>query len=318
VLSDDELALVFLCCHPSLPPDAAVALTLRTAGGLATREIASAFLVPEATVAQRIVRAKRALGRLDALEIPGTHELPARREAVLRALYLLFNEGYAATEGDPLVRRELCAEAIRMASLLASHPSTLDPEVDALLALLLLNASRLPARTDDRGDLLLLAEQDRTRWDRELLGRGLAHLERAGRGERLTAYHLEAGIAACHAMAPSFEETDWRSVVALYDLLAGHAPSAVVSLNRTVAVAMLRGPSAGLEALEASANDRGLARGHLLPSVRGWLLGRAGETSAAAAAYRQAAARTRSDPVRRHLTAKAAELEAMPRGGPRA
>jgi RNA polymerase sigma-70 factor (ECF subfamily) len=316
LLGDDELALVFLCCHPSLPVDAAVALTLRTVGGLAIREIASAFLVPEATMAQRLVRAKRTLRRLPALEIPAPHELPARRQAVLRALYLLFNEGYTATEGDLLVRRELCAEAIRLASLLASHPSTMDAEVDALLALLLLQASRLPARTDDRGELLLLAEQDRARWDRELLGRGLAHLERAGRGDRLTPYHLEAGIAACHAAAPSFERTDWRAVVALYDLLAERAPSPVVTLNRAVAVAMRDGVAAGLAALDEVRGNESLARGHLLPSVRGWLLERAGDRVAAAAAYGRAAARTRSEPVRRHLEARAAALAAMRVGHP--
>ncbi len=308
-LADAELAMVFLCCHPGLGRDGAVALTLRTVGGLSTREIAAAFLVPEATMAQRIVRAKRTL-RASALplEVPPDDELPARRAEVLQVLYLMFNEGYAASEGDALVRQELCGEAIRLAGLLATHPATLAPEVDALLALFLLQASRLPARTDDRGDLLLLAEQDRSAWDLELRDRGLGHLERAGRGDLLTTYHVEAGIAACHAVAASFDDTDWATVVAHYDVLMRLAPSPVVRLNRAVAVGMRDGPRAGLEALHGLDDDAGLARGHLLPSVRGWLLERAGRPEDAARAYGLAAARTRSAPVRRHLEARAAGL----------
>jgi RNA polymerase sigma-70 factor (ECF subfamily) len=241
-----------------------------------------------------------------ALEIPGPAELPERRDAVLRVLYLLFNEGYAATEGDLLVRRELCREAIRLASLLAAHPATLDPEVDALLALFLLQASRLPARTDAAGDLLVLAEQDRGLWDPGLRARGLAHLDRAGRGDRLTAYHIEAGIAACHAVSPSLDATDWEAVVALYDALVAATGSVVAELGRAVALGMRDGPAAGLAALDRVADHPGLARGHLASSVRGWLLERDGRSDEAARAWRSAAERTRSAPVRRHLEARAA------------
>lgn len=308
-LDDDELAMVFLCCDPSLGSDAAVALTLRAIGGLSTREIAAAFLTPEATVAQRIVRAKRALRDVARLEIPPVSELPERREAVLRVLYLLFNEGYAATEGDLVVRRELCHEAIRLASLVATHPAVLDPEVDALLALFLLQASRLPARTDASGDLLLLVEQDRSRWDAALRARGLDHLERASRGNRLTTYHLEAGIAACHATAPSLEATDWDAVLELYDLLLERTGSEVVALNRAVAVGMRDGPDAGLTALAELRKSARLGRGHGLASVQGWMLERAGRPGEAARAWRRAAERTRSAPVRRHLEARARAAE---------
>lgn len=307
---DDELAMVFACCDPSLGLDAAVALTLNTVGGLSAREIATAFLVPEATVAQRIVRAKKALRRLPELRVPEAAELPERLDAVLAALYLLFNEGYLASEGDLLVRRELCHEAIRLAELVALHPRTASPNADALLALMLLQASRLAARTDETGELQILAEQDRARWDTALRDRGLRHLERAARGERLGRYHIEAGIASCHAVAPSFDATDWATIVRWYELLARVAPSPVVTLNAAVALAMRDGPDAGLALLDEAGDPPGLAREPLLESVRGWLFARADRPAPAAAAYLEAAARSRSAPVRRYLRARAAELDA--------
>lgn len=307
-LADDELAMIFACCHPSLSSDAAVALTLNTVGALSAREIAAAFLVPEATLAQRIVRAKRVLREQPFLAVPDDAELPGRLDAVLRVLYLLFNEGYAASQGDVLVRRELCAEAIRLASLVGEHPRTGGPTVDALLALMLLQSSRLAARTDETGDLQILSEQDRSRWDRSLLDRGLRHLERAGRGTVLTRYHIEAGIASCHAVAPSFDETDWATIVRWYELLTEIAPSPVVTLNLAVALAMRDGPDAGLALLVDAEGHPGLAREPLLASVRAWLLARAARPQEATRAYREAADLSRSAPVRRHLEARARAL----------
>jgi predicted RNA polymerase sigma factor len=285
-----------------------VALTLNTAGGLSAREIAAAFLVSEATAAQRIVRAKRILRETgDAAVLPAPADLPDRRDAVLQALYLMFTEGYAATEGDLVVRRELCHEAIRLAEILAGHPATAGPGVHAHLALFCLQASRLPARTAPGGGLLLLAEQDRSLWDRELLSRGMVHLERAGRGEELTPVHLEAGIASCHAVAPDFEATDWEAVARYYELLEAVAPSPVVRLNRAVAVGMARGAEAGLALLAGLEGRRGegVDRSHLLPAVRGWLLARAGRPEESARAYTEAAGLARSAPVRAHLEGQA-------------
>ncbi len=306
-IDDDELAMVFACCDPSLARDAAVALTLNTVGGLSAREIAAAFLVPEATVAQRIVRAKRTLRGLPELRVPDGRELPTRLDAVLDALYLLFNEGYQASEGDLLVRRELCHEAVRLAGLVAAHPDTAAPRVDALLALMLLQASRLPARTDDAGELQVLAEQDRSRWDLALRDRGLYHLARAQSGDELSRFHIEAGIASCHAAAPAFEDTEWATIVRWYVLLARLEPSPIVTLNMAVALAMRDGPEAGLALLAERSLDGALTREPLLDSVRGWLLARAGDHARAAAAYRRAAARSRSAPVRRYLETRAGE-----------
>lgn len=283
-LDDDELALLFMCNHPTLPADGAVALTLRTVGGLSTREVARAFRVREATMAQRLVRAKRTFRALDEpVALPVAPDaLAARRGRVLKTLYLMFSEGYATTEGEDRVRAELCHEAVRLCELVARHPATAGPEVDAHLALFLLQASRLDARVSPAGELLPLDRQDRSGWDAALVARGLRHLDRS-RGERLTPVHLEAGIAAEHAVAASFETTAWERIVAHYDRLHRLAPSPLVRLNRAVALGMRDGPAAGLAALDG-ADD-----GAELRAARAFLLARAGRREAARRAWRAAA-----------------------------
>ena len=299
---DDQLRLVFTCCHPAIPPDQQIALTLKTVGGFSTAEIARAFLAKEATVAQRLVRAKRRL-RLEGVELrmPPPDELARRLDPVLEVVYLMFNEGYSAHEGEDLVRTDLCHEAIRLAGILASHPVTGGPRVHALAALLCFQAARLATRVDADGDLLLLAEQDRSRWDPALLRRGVRFFERSASGDQLTAYHLQAEIAACHALAPSFEATDWRRILAAYDALIEVTPSPVVALNRAIALSHVAGPETGLEALVAVAAAPAMGRYYPLFATRGELLRRAGREREARACYRQALALTRSAPVQRFL-----------------
>jgi RNA polymerase sigma-70 factor (ECF subfamily) len=309
-VDDDELAMTLMCCHPALPRPARVALTLKTVGGFSVEEIAAAFLARPATVAQRLVRAKRQIRaeRLS-LEMPEAGALAARLESVLDVLYLLFNEGYAAHGGDNLVRTELCGEAIRLVRLVAGHPPTDRPPVHALLALMLLQSSRLPARADAAGDVLLLAEQDRTRWDHALIVEGLQHLERAAAGEMVSVFHVEAAIAACHAAAPDEASTDWPYVLRLYDDLLALKPSPVVELNRAIALAMVDGPAAGIRALEALKRHRPLARYHLLPAALAALWRRAGVPATAARYYRAALALPSSSPERRFLQRRLAECE---------
>ncbi len=274
---DDILRLVFMTCHPLLSAQARVALTLRLLGGLSTPEIARAYLVSEGTVAQRIVRAKRTLSEAHVpFEVPGRGELADRQSAVLEVIYLVFNEGYAATAGERWTRPALCEDALRLARILAGLMPR-EPEVHGLLALLELQASRLRARVGPCGEPVLLADQDRARWDHLLVQRGLAGLRRAEQLSRaLGPYTLQAAIAACHARARSVEETDWQRIVALYDGLAALTGSPVVELNRAVAVTMAFGPQAGLELVDALAGDPALRGYHLLPSVRGDLLVRLG------------------------------------------
>jgi RNA polymerase sigma-70 factor (ECF subfamily) len=307
---DDELAMILMCCHPALPRAARVALTLKTVGGFGVDEIAAALLTRPASVAQRLVRAKRRL-RAERIEltIPPADVLSLRLESVLEVLYLLFNEGYTAHGGDNLVRGELCGEAIRLARIVVAHPPTDRPPVHALLALMLLQASRLPARADAAGDLLLLPEQDRSRWDLRAIAEGLGHLDRAAEGDTLTVYHVEAAIAACHAAAPDEASTDWPYVLQLYDDLIALKPSPVVALNRAIALAMVDGPAAGLRALEPLTRHRALARYHLLPSAQGALWRRAGAPGTAARYYRAALARPCSTPERRFLERRLAECE---------
>ena len=314
-VDDDELAMILMCCHPALPRSARVALTLKTVGGFGVEEIAAAFLARPATVAQRLVRAKRRI-RAEGLrlEIPPAAALRARLEGVLDVLYLLFNEGYAAHGGDNLVRADLCSEAIRLARIVAAHPPTDRPPVHALLALMLLQASRLPARADEAGDLRLLAEQDRARWDHALTTEGLRHLERAADGETVTRYHVEAAIAACHAVAPDEASTDWPYVLRLYDDLLALAPSPVVALNRAIALAMVEGPAAGIRALEPLGRQRALARYHLLPAALGALWRRAGAPATAARYYRAALALPCSSPERRFLERRLTECERLAGG----
>src|SRR5256714_7434376 len=296
-IGDDLLRLMFIACHPVLSTEARVALTLRLLGGLTTDEIARAFLVPEPTVAQRIVRAKRTLREARVpFEVPGGAELAARLSSVLEVVYLIFNEGYAATAGDDWIRPALCEEALRLGRILAELVPH-EPEVPGLVALMQLQASRLRARIGPSGDPVLLLDQDRARWDQLLIGRGLAALERAETlGGALGPYALQAAIAACHARARTPEQTDWAAISALYDALAQIAPSPVVELNRAVALAMAFGPAAGLEPVHALTSEPALKGYHLLPSVRGDLLARLGRFDQARPEVRRAAALPRNVP----------------------
>jgi RNA polymerase sigma-70 factor (ECF subfamily) len=307
---DDTLIMMFACCHPALPAEARVALTLKAVGGFSVAEIARAFVADEATIAQRLVRAKcRVQEERISLAMPPAEELPARIDSVLQVIYLLFNEGYTAHGGERLVRDDLCFEAIRLGSLLAARSETALPKVHALLALMFLQASRLASRVDAAGELLLLAEQDRSRWDQTLVHAGLRHLGLGAEGDEYTEYHAQAGIAAVHATAPTYEATDWAHLLALYDRLLEVAPSPVAALNRTVALAMVHGPGAGLEALEMTRDDPALRNYLLLHAVRADLLRRAGRAAEAAAAYWEALARPCSEPERRFLLRRIAECE---------
>jgi len=310
-VADDLLRLVFTCCHPVLSTEARIALTLRLLGGLTTPEIARAFLVSEATVAQRIVRAKRTLAEAHVpFEVPSGDELAPRLSSVLEVIYLIFNEGYSATAGDDWTRQDLCDEALRLGRVLAELAPR-EPEVHGLVALMEIQASRLRARTSPRGKPVLLLDQDRARWDRLLIGRGLAALERAeALGGGFGPYALQAAIAACHARALTAEATDWERIAALYDALAQLAPSPVVELNRAVAVAMAFGPAAGLEIVDALREEPSLAAYHLLPSVRADLLAKLGRTDEARAELKRAAELTRNERERAMLLERAAALVA--------
>jgi predicted RNA polymerase sigma factor len=307
-IPDDRLRLIFTCCHPGLPPDSRVALTLRLVGGLSTAEIARAFLVPEPTIAQRLVRAKRTIrDRGFPYEVPAGPELADRLPAVLAVVYLVFNEGYAAHSGDALVRQDLCEEALRLGHTLADLMPA-EPEVLALVALMEFQASRAAARADADGNLVLLELQDRSRWDRARIARGEACLDRAGPMGRAGPYQLQAAIAACHARAPSWEATDWTRIVALYDALAEIAPSPVVALNRAVAIGLGRGPGAGLAALDAL--DSPALRGyHHLPAARAEFLRRLARRREAAAEYRRALALVGNARERSFLASRLAECE---------
>ncbi|MER6496142.1 RNA polymerase sigma factor [Streptomyces griseorubiginosus] len=308
-IDDDLLRLVFTTCHPVLSAEARTALTLRLLGGLTTPEIARAFLVPEATVAQRIVRAKRTLATKNiAFEVPYGPDREARLGSVLDVIYLIFNEGYAATAGDDWLRPSLCEDALRLARLLSALMPK-EPEVHGLAALLEFQASRTAARTGPRGEPVLLKDQNRSRWNRMLVARGIKALSRA----EATAvgapgpYVLQAGIAACHAHAYSYEETDWRAIATLYALLAARAPSPVVELNRAVAVSMAEGPAPALEIVDVLTGEPALHDYHLLPSVRGDLLARLGRTTEARAEFERAAALTRNERERELLLERARE-----------
>lgn len=306
-IDDDVLRLAFTACHPLLSQQARVALTLRVVAGLETAEIARAFLVPVATVQQRIVRAKQALADAGVpFETPARAERAARLGAVLGVLYLIFTEGHAATAGDDWMRPDLAREAVRLARILAALQPD-EPEVHGLLALLELTAARFPARVDAQGEPVLLADQDRRRWDRGAIRRGRAALARAGGfGRGLGPYTLQAAIAECHATASDVDSTDWARIVALYEALEQIAPSPVVSLNRAVAVSMAEGPAAALAIVDALAGERALAIGHLLPSVRGELLSRLGRDDEARTAFALTAERTENARERAVLLARAA------------
>jgi RNA polymerase sigma factor (sigma-70 family) len=308
-VGDDLLRLVFTACHPVLPTDARVALTLRLVGGLTTDEIARAFLVPEPTMAQRIVRAKRTLTRARVpFEMPGPAERPARLASVLEVIYLIFNEGYSPTAGDAWVRPGLCDDALRLGRVLAELAPG-DADVHGLVALMELQASRLRARAGPAGEPILLLDQDRARWDRLLIGRGLAALDRAlNAGGADSAYTLQAAIAACHARALRAEDTDWARIASLYERLTALTGSPVVALNRAVAVGMASGPQAGLDLVDTLRNEPVLAHYHLLPSVRGDLLARLGRADEARAEFQRAAALTRNARDRELLLERARGL----------
>jgi RNA polymerase sigma factor (sigma-70 family) len=305
-IGDDLLRLVFIACHPVLSTDARVALTLRLLGGLTTDEIARAFLVPEATIAQRIVRAKRTLAEARVpFEVPRGSELAARLASVLEVLYLVFNEGYSATAGDDWTRPALCEHALRLGRILAELVPQ-EPEVHGLVALMEIQASRLGARVGPGGEPVLLLDQNRARWDQLLIRRGLTALERAEAvGGMRGPYALQAAIAACHARATTADATDWPGIASLYDALAALLPSPVVELNRAVAVGMAYGPEAALELVDPLRDEPALKSYHLLPSVRGDLLARLGRNDEAAAEFRHAATLTRNERERTLLEARA-------------
>jgi len=306
-VGDDLLRLMFIACHPVLPTEARVALTLRLLGGLTTGEIARAFLVPESTIAQRIVRAKRTLAEAGVpFDVPGGAELAGRLSAVLQVIYLIFNEGYSATVGDDWLRPSLCEDALRLGRILAELAPT-EPEVHGLAALMEIQASRTRARVGPSGEPILLLDQNRAHWDQLLIRRGLAALERAEKlGGAGGPYTLQAAIAACHARARTPEETDWARIVALYDTLAELAASPIVELNRAVAVSMAFGPQAGLDLVDALASERSLQNYHLLPSVRGDLLVKLGRIHEARTEFERAASLTRNVRERDLLLSRAA------------
>lgn len=288
-LADDTLRMMFLCCHPDVPEETRATLILKAVGGFHVKEIARAYLATEEAIAQRLVRAKRKLAEGGAsFEWPPEAELAERLESVLEALYLLFNEGFSACDGEELVRSECLGEALRLASLLAAHPATSSPNVDALVALMCFQASRSRARVDDGGNVLLLEEQDRGLWDRALIARGFRHLERATVANELTTYHVEAGIAACHAAAPTFESTDWERIVYFYDLALERNDSPVVRLNRAVAIAERDGNWAALAELDELESHPRMARFFLFFAVRGELERRAGRNDRARRAFERA------------------------------
>jgi RNA polymerase sigma-70 factor (ECF subfamily) len=317
-LRDDELRMIFMCCHPALSPDASVALSLKAIGGFSVREIASAFLADEATIAQRLVRAKRQIReKALSLELPSGFDLKRRLDSVLDVLYLMFNEGYDAHQGEELIRQDLCFEALRLARLVAES-SLGSPRVHALVALIALQTARLPARTDSVGNLVLLGQQDRSRWDQHLIAIGFHYFERAIAGTEVSPFHVEAAIAATHTRAPSLAETDWKPVLALYDQLMQLKPSPVVALNRSVAVARVHGPQAALAELDQLENEPALRNYYLLPAVRGQFLAELHRSEAAIIAYRRALELSCNAPERRFLQRRIDQLTQTDRNAPEA
>jgi RNA polymerase sigma-70 factor, ECF subfamily len=308
-LRDDELRMIVMCCHPEIPAEAAVALSLKTVGGFSVREIASVFLAEEAAIAQRLVRAKRQIREHGlTLEVPRGADLELRLDSVMEVIYCMFNEGYTTHEGENLIRRDLCQEGLRLGCLVALS-SISAPRVHALVALMAFQAARLPARTDEAGDLVLLDSQDRGLWDRNLIALGFHHFERSMSGDTVSSYHVEAAIAAVHARATGPADTDWPMILELYDQLLAINPSPVVALNRAVAISKVHGSAEALRAVEPLAGNRKLRDYHLLLAVRGHLLVELGRRNEAAACFREAIARRCSAPERRFLSRKLAECE---------
>ena len=306
---DDQLALILMCCHPALPIEYQIALTLKTACGFSTTEIARAFLTPQTTIAQRLVRAKRQIRDHDIVIDPPSHDdLPARIDSVLRVIYLLFNEGYAATSGDDLVRTDLCEEAIRLGVLVVDQSPLQLPAAHALLALMMLQAARLPARTLADGTLAVLSEQNRELWDRKLITLGMRHFGESAAGDTITTYHLQAEIAAIHATSISETDTDWSKLVELYDDLYKLEPTPIVLLNRAIAISRAHGPQAGLAALEQIDTHNALRNYHLLPAVAAELWKQAGDRERAADSYRRALECPCSAPERTFLESQLQRL----------
>jgi RNA polymerase sigma-70 factor (ECF subfamily) len=308
---DDTLGMIFMACHPAIPREGRVALTLKTVGGFGVSEIARAFLAKDPTVAQRLVRAKRLIRDEGVtFDLPGEAEMPARLDSVLEVLYLLFNEGYTAHAGENLVRADMAQEAIRLCSLLVRHRATNKPKCHALLALMMFQAARLPTRVSEGGELTLLSDQDRSMWDKRMIYLAYKHLDAAAEGDEFTEYHLQAAIAACHAAASSYELTDWAEIVRLYDLLVALNPSPVVALNRAVAIAKWKGPEEGIRAVEEISRHPALQHYYLLPATLGELWREIGDEKKAADFYRQALNHPCSEPERRFLSKR---LEATSR-----
>ncbi len=306
---DDTLALMFMTCHPSLPPASRLALTLKVAGGFSVDEIARGLLADTRAVAQRLVRAKRQLRDIGVeVVVPSGHDLPARLTSVQDALALMFTAGYAAGEGDALVHEDICLEAVRLARLLVRHPRTATPSSHALIALLLFQAARLPARLSEHGDLAVLDDQDRTRWLQPVISEAFHHLDRAADGTTVSLWHLQAGIASIHTAAPSVAATPWSQVVALYDDLLTLQPTGIVRLNRAIAIGKRDGPRAGLAALDPIADDPRLRDYHLHHAARATFLAELGDCDAARAAYSRALACPCSAPERRFLTQRLTQL----------
>ena len=306
-LRDDELRMIFMCCHPDIPRDASVSLSLKTVGGFSVREIARAFLADEAAIAQRLVRVKRQIREHSlTLELPQSSELGRRLDSVLETIYFMFNEGYTAHEGEALIRHDLCREALRLGLLVAGSSLTA-PRVDALVAMMALEGARLGARVDQAGDLVLFEAQDRSRWDAHLLGLGFSHFDRSMAGEDVSEYHVQAAIAATHARAPSRCEIDWAVILRLYDQLVAMNPSPVVKLNRAVAVSKLHGAEEALRLIEPLDTDPKLANYYLRLAVRGHLLLQLGRHEEARASFEKALHCTCSEPERRFLRRKLAE-----------
>ena len=309
-ITDDRLRMMFVCCHPVIPSEAQVALALKTLCGFSVPEISHAFLTTEAAIAKRLTRAKQKIEEARVpFEIPAGDELARRLDSVLQSLYLLFNEGYKASSGEKLVRGELCEEAIRLTELLAQHPAGNHPKTHALLALMLFNAARLAAREDDRGNLLRLEEQDRTRWDQAMIARGMSHLRESAAGGVVSEYHLQAGIAACHATAKDYQSTDWARILSLYDRLMEFDDSPVVALNRAVAVANVHGAKTGLEAVRAIRDSKKLDSYYLLYAVIGELEMRLNNREAAAQEFRKAFELTETKSERAFLLKRLRDCE---------
>lgn len=308
-IAEDQLRMIFACCHPSIPPDSQVALTLKTVGGFSVAEITSAYLSNNETVRKMLTRAKLRLRDNGVkFDIPIAGEITSRLNAVLKVLYLMFNEGYGASGGNELVRRDLCFEAIRLVELLTAHPVTTAPKVHAAAALFLFQASRLPARTDHAGELVLLADQDRSLWDNEMIGRGIRHMRLSASGDEISSLHLEAEIAAAYTLAPDYSATDWGRILECHTLMQRLSFSRVAELNRSVVIGQINGPQAGLDALEALHNRQRMADYNLFHIIRGHLLAELGRVDDARSSFKRARELTKNEAVARFITRRIGEL----------